>query len=323
MTPTHRLLLTGSLVALVLGGPLVVPASESATRGHRDLAYPDSRFERLAGVDVHHLDAGSSDGETLLLSHHFYGSAPTWRKVVDRLQDRHRLVAFDRPGFGLTERVDRQHWDGANPYTRDAAARIGWELLDHLDVEEAVLVGSSAGGTNVLEMYARQPARVRALVLVSPAITGDVGPPDPLRPLLRSPQARRLAPHAIRRLVGEVDAARVGASWADPARATESDAEPYQRMLEVEGWERGFWEAITAEASPDLSDLLPRIEVPVLLVTGGADRVIAPRSSQRTAEVIPQARFERLDDCGHTPQEECPERLAMLIADFLTGLDGR
>ncbi len=298
-------------------------SSAAATRSHRDLAYPDSRFARLAGVDVHHLDSGSAGGETLLLSHHFYGSAPTWRKVIDRLQARHRLIAFDRPGFGLTERPRRRHGNGANPYTRDAAARIGWELLDHLDVEEAVLVGSSAGGTNVLEMYARQPARVRALVLVGPAITGDVGPPDPLRPLLRSSPVRSLVPHVIRRLVGEIDIARISASWADPGRAGEADAEPYRRMLEVDGWDRGFWEVVTAEGSPNLSDLLPRIDVPVLVVSGGSDPVVEPRLSERAAAAIPDARFERLEGCGHTPQEECPDGLTNVLESFLAGLPGR
>ncbi len=309
--------------ASVLGGPLLVPSSVAATRNHRDLAYPDSRFVRLDGVDVHHLDAGSADGETLLLSHHFYGSAATWRKVIDRLQDRHRLVAFDRPGFGLTERPQRGRGNGTNPYTRDAAARIGWGLLDHLDVDQAVLVGSSAGGTNVLEMYARKPGRVRALVLVSPAITGDVGPPDPLRPLLRSSPVRHLATHAIRRLVGEIDVARVSTSWADPGRAEEADAEPYRRMLEVDGWERGFWEVVTAERSPNLSDLLRRIEVPVLMVSGDSDGVVEPRLSERAAAAIPDARFERLESCGHTPQEECPDALTDVVESFLAGLPAR
>lgn len=299
-----------------------MPSPSAATRSHRELAFPGSRFAPLAGIDVHHLDAGSANGETLLLSHHFYGSAPTWQKVIDRLQDRYRLIAFDRPGFGLTERPSRGR-DGANPYTRDVAARIGWQLLDHLDVEQAVLVGSSAGGTNVLEMYARQPERVRALVLLGPAITGDVGPPDVLRPLLRTWPFRRLAPQVIRRLVGEIDLPRVTRSWADPTRAGESDVEPYRRMLEVDGWDRGFWELVTAEGSPNLSDLLPRIDVPVLVVTGDADRVVKPRLSERAAAAIPDARFERLEGCGHTPQEECPDDLTKVLQRFLAGLPGR
>ncbi len=322
MSP-RPVLLSSTVAALLLGGPLLVPPPAGDTLPHRELAYPDSRFARVAGLDVHHLVAGPEDGPTVLLSHHFYGSAPTWRRLVAELEAEHHLVAFDRPGFGLTERPTRDRWNGTNPYSRAAAARLGWELLDHLGVEDAVLVGSSAGGTNVLEMYRLQPDRVAALVLLSPAITGDVGPPSALRPVLRSPQVRAIAPHLIQRFVGEVDVARTASSWADPSRATPEDAEPYQRMLQVDGWERGFWEVINADARPDLGDVLRRIDVPVLVVSGDRDTVIRPRWNRRTAAAIPGARYVELDDCGHTPQEECPAALAGTISTFLTSSRGR
>lgn len=281
----------------------------------------DSRFVRLSGVDVHHQAVG--EGPTVLLSHHFYGSVPTWRHVTSGLGGDHQVVAFDRPGFGLTERVPRTAWQATeNPYTRAAAARIGWQLLDSLGVRDAVLVGSSAGGTNVLEMYALAPERVRGLVLLSPAITGDVGPPAAIRPLLRSPQGRRIGPHVIRRLAGEVTRERVGGSWHDPQRVTAEDLAPYRQLLQVDGFERGLWEVLTAEDPPDLRALLPSITVPTLVVGGSSDRVIASASNRRTAAAIPGARYEEIAGCGHTPQEECPEQLVALIRAFLDGLDG-
>lgn len=315
--PPRALLLTSVLAAGVLGGPLLVPPPPTTDATHRELAYPDSRFVRLEGVDVHYTVTGLDDAPALLLSHHFYGSAPTWRGLSDLLGDRYRLVAFDRPGFGLTERPPRSAWNGANPYTRAAAARIGWALLDHLGIEEVVLVGSSAGGTNVLQMSQQQPERPRAVVLVSPAITGDVGPPSVLRPLLRSPQARAIAPHLIRRLAGEVDLERATSSWADPSRATIEIAEPYQRMLEVQGWERGFWEVMTAEPPPDLRAVVRSLPVPALVVGGAEDRVIHPRWNRRTAAALPDGRYVELPRCGHTPQEECPGELATVIDRFL------
>jgi pimeloyl-ACP methyl ester carboxylesterase len=315
--PPRPLVLSTTIAALLLGGPLLVPPPTTATSSHRELAYPDSRFERLSGIDVHHLVSGPAGGPTLLLSHHFYGSAPTWRKLAGALPDTWQVVAFDRPGFGLTERLERDRWGELNPYSRTMAARLGWQLLDHLDVEDAVLVGSSAGGTNVLEMYLLHPERVRAIVLLSPAITGDVGPPTTLRPLLRSPQVRAIAPHLIQRFVGEVDVARTAGSWADPTRATPTDAEPYQRMLQVDGWDRGFWEVINASPRPQLGEALGQIRVPVLVVSGDRDTVIRPHWNRRTAEAIPGARYAELSDCGHTPQEECPEALATMVERFL------
>jgi pimeloyl-ACP methyl ester carboxylesterase len=310
-------------LAGIAGGPLVLPdTSDDTTRSGPELAYDDSRFERFNDIEVHHQVAGPSGAPAVLLSHHFYGSVPTWRHVMDELGGDHLVTAFDRPGFGLTERKPRAAWNGSNPYTRASAATIGWELLDHLGAERAVLVGSSAGGTNVLEMYARHPERVRALVLVSPAITGDVGPPDFLRPVLRGPQGRALAPFIAQRLASDIGIERISSSWADPSRATEADAEPYQRMLRVEGWELGFWELINAEPRPDLREVVRSIDVPTLLVTGDRDPVIAPRWNRRTAAAIPGARFVELENCGHTPQEECPEQLVEVVRDFLDDLDG-
>jgi pimeloyl-ACP methyl ester carboxylesterase len=311
---------------MVLKGRSVPNASSTALRPGRELAYPSSRFERLAGIEVHYemqaptSTESSANTHGVLFSHHFYGSAPTWRHVMDGLADDHLVAAFDRPGFGLTERLPRSRWNGANPYTRDTSARIGWELLDHLGVRDAVLVGSSAGGTNVLEMYRQQPGRVRGLVLVSPAITGDVGPPSWLRPLLRSPQARALAPRIAQRLADDVSAARIGRSWHDPSLATDAHAEPYQRMLQVEGWEQGFWDVISAEPPPDLRDVLRSIDVPTLLAVGASDRIIAPRWNRRTAGAITDARFEVIPDCGHTPQEECPDALLDLLRPFVDEL---
>ena len=293
------------------------------TRPARALAYPVSRFARLAGVEVHHEVHGDPPAPALLLSHHFYGSTRTWRHLTADLARDHLVAAFDRPGFGLTERP-RHPWNGvAAPYRRATAARIGWELLDHLDVDEAVLVGSSAGGTNVLEMYAQRPDRVRALVLISPAITGDVGPPAPIRPLMRTGPLRAVGPRVVRRLTGRVDVARVSRGWFDPSRATAADAEPYQRMLQVDGWDRGLWEAVCAQRPPDLRGVLRTIHVPTLVVAGDHDSVIAADLSRRTAAAIPDARFRLIERCGHTPQEERPGELVTAIRSFLGDLGDR
>ena len=295
--------------------------ADERTRPARVLAYPESRFARLAGIEVHHEVHGEASAPALLLSHHFYGSTRTWRHLTDDLARDHLVTAFDRPGFGLTERP-RHPWNGlAAPYRRSTAARIGWELLDHLDVDKAVLVGSSAGGTNVLEMYAQRPERVRALVLISPAITGDVGPPAPIRPLLRTGLLRAIGPRVVRRIAGRVDVARVSRAWFDPSQATAADAEPYQRMLQVDGWDRGLWEAVSAERPPDLREVLRSIHVPTLVVAGDHDSVIAPDWSRRTAAAIADARFRLIGRCGHTPQEERPGELVEAIRAFLRDID--
>jgi pimeloyl-ACP methyl ester carboxylesterase len=321
--PSRGLVLASVLVALVAGGPLLVPTTPASdTSPARDLADPDSRFATFAGVEVHHKVAGSPEDPTVVLLHHFYGNVATWRHVQDRLSQDHQVAAFDRPAFGLTPRPPRDAWDGVNPYTRETSARITVGLLDDLGADRAVLVGSSAGGTTALETYARTPERVRALILASPAITGDVGPPSWLRPVLRTPQLRQLGPRIVRRAAGEVTLARVAGSWSDPSRATDDDVAAYRRPLQVDGWDQGFWELFAAEPPPSLASLLPRIEVPTLVISGDADPVIAARVNRRTAQAIPGAEYVELAGCGHTPQEECPEAFNDAVLDFLARLPG-
>jgi pimeloyl-ACP methyl ester carboxylesterase len=88
-------------------------------------------------------------------------------------------------------------------------------------------------------------------------------------------------------------------------------------MLQVEGWERGFWEVMTAEPRPDLREVVRSLPVPALVVAGEQDRVIHPRWNRRTAGAIPDGRYAELPGCGHTPQEECPDALAREIRGFL------
>lgn len=297
-----------------------MPHPDAGARSARGGAGPVGRFERVLGLEVHHEVAGPVDAPAVLLLHHFYGNTRTWRHVMGTLADDWRTIAFDRPGFGLTERPPRSAWQQTNPYTREASARIALGLLDTHEADPAVVVGASAGGTIALETYAIAPERVRALVLISPAITGDVGPAAALRPVLRTPPARRLGPYAVRRRASAISLERITRSWHDPTRATAEDLEAYRAALGVEGWDRGFWEVITAESPPDLREVLFGIDVPTLVVVGEHDTVISPRLNAKTAGAIPGARLEVLEDCGHTPHEECPETLLEVVTDFLESL---
>ena len=294
----------------------------ATTQPARDMAGPGSRFLDVDGVSVHHRVTGPEDAPVILLFHHFYGNVATWRHVHEALSDRFRVASFDRVGFGLTERPPRSRWRGTNPYTREMSARIAMKLLDALDVPAATLVGSSAGGTAALETYRRIPGRVRGLALLSPAITGDVGAPRMLRPVLRTWPLRSIGTRIVRRVAGEITRERVSRSWHDPSRAGDDDVDAYARAMQVEGWDRGFWEVMTAEAPPDLRGVVRSVQVPTLVVAGASDRIIAPRWNRRTAGALPGGRFHLLPDTGHTPHEERPDLLVPVLRGFLAELDG-
>lgn len=267
----------------------------------------------LQGLQVHYRIEGDR-GPAVVLLHHTFGNVATWRHVLDGLSGDARVAAFDRPGFGSTERPEPRR-DGRDPYTRAASVDLTLALMDHLGMEEAVLVGSSSGGTIALEAADRHADRVRGLVLVAPAITGDVGPPSWLRPALR-PLARVLTP-LVRRRAADLTVERISNAWFDPSRATQDDVEAYRAPMSLPGWEAGLWRAMTAEPSPDLRPVLPRITAPTVVVTGSHDRTVRPRSSRAVADAIPHARYVELPGVGHTPQEEAPDALVAVLRDFL------
>lgn len=110
------------------------------------LAWPDSQFVEVNGLRVHYQRFGEG-APAMILLHGFGASTFSWREVIKPLGAHGTAIAFDRPGFGLTERPLPQTWKGENPYTLDFQADLVIGLMDALDIPRAFLIGNSAGGT--------------------------------------------------------------------------------------------------------------------------------------------------------------------------------
>ena len=306
------------LLFLVFVGPFLVPIPAlEGTLPPRQLADPDSLFVEVDGLDVHYKQAGPPPGEgqrAFLLLHGFAASTFSWREVMAPLAEGGAtIVAFDRPAFGLTERPMPGEWQGPSPYRPEAQAALTVGLLDALGIERAVLVGNSAGGTVALLTALLYPERVEALVLVDAAVYSGGGAPGWIRPLLHTPQARRLGPlfaRAIRNWGQEFGRS----AWHDPSRFTPEIWEGYNRPLRAENWDRALWELTLASDYPDLPARLDELQMPVLVITGDDDRIVPTEQSQRLAREIPGAELAVMPACGHVPQEECP-------AAFLEAVD--
>jgi len=159
-------------------GPFAVPVEKlSGLVDVGTFIEPDSKFIELSGVDIHYKEAGSGE-RTFILLHPFGGSTYTWREVMDDFAKHGRVIAYDRPAFGLTERPMPEDWD-ANPYGMKANVEILRAMLDAFGVEKAVLVGNSAGGGVAVAFALEYPERVDELILVAPGVGGGYGPQFP------------------------------------------------------------------------------------------------------------------------------------------------
>ena len=291
----------------------------SASTSSSLAAYGNSELLDLVGVRTHvqTWDPAGTPTATVVGLHHFYGSAQTFHRLGPLLADAGlRLVAFDRVGFGLTDRPHpRGRWTGPeSPYTRAFAVAQLEALLDHLGVDRAVVTGTSMGGAITLEFALAHPDRVAHAVPCSAPLTGDASPSPWVRRLLRTPGVAGVGTALVRRLAGRIDHARVGRSWHDATAVEDADVEAHARFRDVEGWEHGLWWKWISDERPALLDRLPELAANGTRVTAvGAthDRLVRPRVARRIARDA-DGRFVELD-CGHVVHAEGAAGLAEVL----------
>ncbi|MDP2990137.1 MAG: alpha/beta hydrolase [Kiritimatiellota bacterium] len=305
------------ILALVLIGPFLVPVPPlENTLPMQDLADADSRFVEINGVKVHYKTWGKGEPAFILL-HGFGASLFSWREVTEPLAHHGTVIAYDRPAFGLTERP--LEWEGESPYGPQAQVDLVVGLMDKFNIEKAILVGSSAGGTVSMQVALQYPQRVSALILVDAAVYAGGGAPSWIRPLLGTPQFDHLGPLVSRQLQARgTDFIRT--AWHDPSRITPDVFEGYQKPLQAENWDRALWELTLASQESGLADRLNEITLPVLVITGDDDRIVPTEQSLRLAGELPNATLGVIPQSGHLPHEENPLEFMRTVARFLSTL---
>lgn len=307
------LILTGLL------GPLLVPFQPVADAvTPQNLAEPDSRFMTIRGVSIHYKSYGQGEPVFILL-HGTLANTYTWHKVAEPLARIGTVIAYDRPPFGLSSRPMPGEWDGESPYSYETQTELLIGLMDKLDIPQAILVGNSMGGSIAMLTAQRHPDRVQALILAAPAQTGH-GFSDIVRQAFATPQMRRLGPLFLRSQVEEFGMQLYAKSWHDPSRIQVKDTAAYMTLLRIQNWDRGLWELLAA-ARPFEKLLDPQaVSVPTLVITGDDDRILGTESNKELAEEIHGAQLAIMTNCGHVPQEECPDDFMSVVSRWLEQL---
>jgi pimeloyl-ACP methyl ester carboxylesterase len=306
-----------ALSALIGIVPFLIPVESSGTKTEQELADPDSRFIEINGLTIHYKEIGSGD-TTFILLHGFGASVYSWREVMEPLAQYGRVIAYDRPAFGLTSRPMAGAWEGESPYSLASNAKLVIDLMDALDVEDAVLVGNSAGGTVSVAAALDHPSRIRALILVDPAVGGEGAPSMWYRPLLETPQMRHLGPLLVRSIADSGDDT-IRLAWHDPSKVTDAIIAGYRKPLQAINWESALYE-FTIAPRIAINDRLGAINLPVLIVTGDDDRIVPTENSIRLKDDIPASSLIVFPACGHVPQEECPDAFMQAVIEFVQGV---
>jgi 3-oxoadipate enol-lactonase len=195
------------------------------------------------------------DGVAVVLVHGLALDARMWDDQVPALRDIARVVRYDVRGFGRSNR------DADTSYSH---AEDLWRLLDHLEIDTAVLVGLSMDGRIVVEATLAAPERVRALVLLDAVLDGVAWDADSERGMQAIGEGLR---------AGGLQEAKK--SWLRhdffvPAQRTPDLA---RRLAEMVGDYSGVhWTSPDPHAPhPHSIDLLATIAAPTTVVTGELD----------------------------------------------------
>jgi pimeloyl-ACP methyl ester carboxylesterase len=314
MKLSRILTISGAVVlALVLVVPFLIPVQTTGTATYKEVAGDGATFATAQGIDIFFEktdfvckeDKDCSNPPVIFLMHGFGANTFSYREIIEPLSQLGDVIAYDRPGFGLSERPTS--WDGENPY-----GSIGQDLiLDELIAQfasgrDVILIGHSAGGTLAAQYVVDNKDAVQGLILISPAILSTGGSPSWLNWIFSIPQLDHLGPLLVSSIASSgMDL--LNESWYNKDLITDEVKAGYREPLNVIGWEEGFWEFNRAPREFDVKDRLDEIIVPTLLITGDTDTVVATADTQALANMIKDSVLFVIPQSGHLAQEETPE----------------
>ena len=242
-------------------------------------------------------------GTPVVLLHAFPLSGKMWRPQVDALCPAARVIVPDLPGFGKSPRQKKPSIAGM---AKDVA-----ELLDHLMITEPVFIGGlSMGGYVAMEFLRQFPGRVRALGFFSTRTSADSPEAREKRmktiDFIRTKGLEGFTPTVIPNLLGK-----------STLSAKPKVAETVRRLI-LENSPEGVADSLYAMAARcDSTDLMTKLEKPVLVGAGDEDLFVPLAESQGMHARIPGAVLEVVSHAGHLINLEDPERFNAALLRFL------
>jgi pimeloyl-ACP methyl ester carboxylesterase len=287
--------ITAASAAALAATALVV--RQEARRAERENP-PTGKFVTVDGVRLHFIDTGGSGPAVVLL--HGNGAMIADMEIsglVDRAARNYRVIAFDRPGYGYSERPRDRLW------TPVAQARLFRHALALLGIERPIIVGHSWGNLVALALGLDFPRDVSGLVLVSgyyfPSVRADAllfGPPaipgvgDVMRYTVSPVIGHAIAPKMIRKMFAPMP--------VTPRFDAEFPVELTLRPSQIRASSEET--ALMIPAAAALENRYRDLRMPVIILAGAEDEIVDTNDqSVRLHSAITQSELKVLPGLGH------------------------
>lgn len=256
-------------------------------------------FANIGSLTIHYAIDGSADDSPLVFVHSLGTDLRLWDTLIPHFAADFKIIRYDLRGHGLSDCPPAS-------YSIQNHADDLTNLLDKLQIDSTVLVGMSVGGMIAMSFAAAYPQRVEKLVLADTNTTiGTTAMWNERIQTLRQNGMESLAEPILAR-------------WFVPAFAQQQPAlyRGYYNML-TRTPVTGYTATCEAIRDADLSDTLPNIKTPTLVLCGSEDVSTPPNVVRALASKLPDGKFELVENAGHLPCIEQGDTVASLIKDFL------
>lgn len=251
-------------------------------------------------VMLNYSEAGQ--GTPVVLLHGFPLSGAIWHEQRQRLSDHYRVITPDLRGHGRSPAP-------AGVYEMEVLARDVLALLDALLIKKAVIMGHSMGGYVALAAWKLAPDRFLALGLVASQAGADTQ---------EGRQGRYKMAEKVAADGSKVMADAMLPKLFAPHLPAGAPIIDQVRQIILNTPSAGIVGALKGMASrADSGALLPKINVPALILAGNQDQIIAPDKAKAMAATMKTATLTMVENAGHMPMLEQPQATTTAIRDFL------
>jgi pimeloyl-ACP methyl ester carboxylesterase len=260
-------------------------------------------------LNLHLFDSGGDAKTPVLLLHGLGDEADTWRNILPFITADHRAIAPDLPGFGRSAKGKRKY---SIPFFIDAML----ELLNHLSISRAILVGHSTGAVIAQAIALEHPERVERLILIGGSLIAKENRINPALLLFLTPGIGEWLYTRLRKNPqAAYDTLQPYYHRLDDLPQTERDF-LYQRVNErvwSDGQRRGFLSTLRNLAvwlpsqQKNLPTRLKHWDIPTQVIWGENDSISSVENARALIELLPSARLVIVPEAGHNIHQEKAE----------------
>ncbi|ABE58121.1 alpha/beta hydrolase [Chromohalobacter israelensis DSM 3043] len=266
------------------------------------------------GANVFYKDWGAKDAQPIVFHHGWPLSADDWdSQMLFFLSQGYRVIAFDRRGHGRSDQTDTGN--DMDTYASDTA-----ELVNALDLKDAVHIGHSTGGGVVARYVARaESGRVAKAVLIG-AVTplmlqtsaNPEGTPKEVFDGFRSALTANRA-----QFFKDIPAGPFYGFNRDGAVVSQGLIDNWWRQG-MEGGAKAQYDSIEAFSETDFTDDLQAITIPVLVMHGEDDQIVPiAASAHKAVKLLPNGTLKTYPDLSHGMFATHPERINADLLEFI------